>query len=553
MRSPSPWIAAAVVAAVVALGVVLDDAGNAGSPAPEPTRAGPASSGAWVCAAGDTTEGRSLRLASAVPPDGTAALLAATVFADGEPTLVADGPVSPGAASVVRLEEGTQTPGALVRWWEHPAATTRLWRLTGPSTPAGFVAGPCQSRTATRWVIPGMATAGGATARLVLANPFETGASVRISIATPTGLRQPRLLENIAVPGNATRTVPINEHAPAQADLGLIVTARSGRVVAEGVQLLDAAIGGVDGTTLATAASRPATSWTVPWVTAGGEGAEGWLWVTNPSDRSAVVTAVAHTAEGGVVPPELGETTVPPGEVRRISLGQALGAANAGVTVTAENDVPVVVSSATRIDRGPRERTGLAVQLGAPEADTQWTLAGPAGQERHVRLQLANPGSGNATVDVTLWAGSSPVRPDGLQGVAVPAGGATTVAVPDEIGAAPVVAAFVEATTGQVVAGMRTYAGSGRLGLAAYPGTPSATWDGGGTVPPVRHAPGLAARIGTSLGPQPAPGEAVTEPEAAPTAPVPTGPGTAPSPGDLPTVVPTGPPATPVPGTSPPG
>lgn len=515
MRLPSSRrVAGLVVLAVVAAGIVLDAFADPG-PAP-PAGLGPtvpATSGAWFCGAGRTAQENGVQTVTAVAPssDRGAARTSVAVFDDGQRRGVGDQEVGAGAAVTHDLPRGLAHSGVVARWWETPAVTTRFWRLREDGSSPRLVAGPCQAATSVRWIIPGLATAGGATAEIVLANPHDTDASVQVSIPTPDGLREPRLLENIAVPARSSRTVSLNEHAPAQGDLGAIVTVRAGRIVVEGVQQMDAAIGGVDGASLLAAAPEPATRWTVPSYRAPSDTTESWLWVTNPTQAAATVTLEVHTTRRAVVPENAGETTVGPGEVRRIDLRNLVDAEQSAVTVTSDNDVPVVVSGATVVDQGPEARTGLAVQLAAPAPDASWVTTFPAGSRR-AHLDVVNPGEEAAVVSVSLWAGDRRHAPGPLREVRVPPGALVRLDLQRFLPDAPLATVFVRATSGKVVAGVESYAISGTYDLVAHPGVSGAVSEGA-AAPPVRFEPGMTGRLGTTTGitptavPTSAPGE----------------------------------------------
>jgi hypothetical protein len=397
--------------------------------------------------------------------------------------------------------------------------------------------------------VPGVTTAGGATAHLVLANPFETDATLRVALLTPDGLVQPILLENVVVPRHSVRSILVNEHRPEELDVGLLVETRAGRVVAEAYQVLDAAVGGVEGITLVPATAQSAETWTAPWFqddtppraplpveeataeptdpatdapTVGpdeqpagedqppppsettGDGARSWIWVTNPTDRPAAVTVTLHTVEGGVTPDGLEELTVPPGSISRIDLAGLLpeGPRRGGWTVRSENGVPVVAASATRVAAAAVERTGIAVSLGAAEGDTLWVLSGRAAPGRNTFVHLANPTSEQAVVDIELWGGLGLVEAPELTGITVPAGAVAAVDIGVHLPAdATASTAFVVATAGKVIATRQALQADGRLDLTASLGVASQRWSGGREVRPVRFEPGLSRRIGTGPGP----------------------------------------------------
>ncbi|HEX9890278.1 MAG TPA: DUF5719 family protein [Nitriliruptorales bacterium] len=509
MRSPLVALAALLAAVITVLGLDAligspdDDVGG-----DEVTRA--ADAGTWFCAVGDTGPDNSLRVVAGVPAGVTRTPeVRVDTFQEGAARLGPEVEVFPGSGLRQPIESGLQDVGIAMRWWRAPAALHRIWTVGTPGAPNGIVEGPCEPTPSRVWMIPGVSTAGGAEARLVLANPFETDATMTIVLTTPEGLREPQLLGNVVVPRGSVREVLLNEHAPEQPDLGAIVRVRTGRIIAEGYQTVDAAIGGIEGVTLVKAAPAASEIWTVPWFEDGGPdagpaGTQSWLWVTNPTDRPASLTLTLHTTGGGVVP-EIEELTVEPGVVRRIDLRGIVPEGlpdRAGATVRSENGVPIVVSSATQIGGPDAQRTGLGIQLGATAPDGLWIFGGAAGPSRADFLHLANPSSEPALVDVRIWTDLGAVVPPELQAVPVPAGSVVAldlgVHVPPEGGQHTT---LVVAREGSVVAGRQAFDHLGTLQLVVTVGVPGRTWAGGRTVLPVEFAPGLTQRIGTVLGP----------------------------------------------------
>lgn len=386
-RGLSSRYAVLVVAVAVAAFAVVDAVNPSRAiDRPEPVFAGQATSGAWYCGAGNTATGSTVDVvAASVPsPEGAPADVAMVTFEDGAVARGDSLQIFGDSSAAASVSPDRPALGVTVRWWEAPTAVTRIWDLQAVGGPSGLVAGPCEAEPSDVWVVPGMVTAGGAQANLVLANPFETDASVSISLTTPEGLLEPTLLENVVVPERSTRTVLVNEHAPERSDVGIVVRTRSGRIVAEAFQTFDAAIGGVEGVTLVKAARAPAEAWTIPWFAStpdpleietgdeddegapaddeeasgedgsdqdaaddeetadeeetAGQGedqptledvtgrdslevtAESWLWVSNIEDRPSSLILTVHSQAGGRVADIEEDLTVEPGAVKRIDL-----------------------------------------------------------------------------------------------------------------------------------------------------------------------------------------------------------------------------------------
>lgn len=571
--SPAPLLLGVLV--VIGALVVVDlQSPSTATSSPEPVRAGSAIGGAWFCAAGAVGEDDELSVLSAAPESSDAPSDTEVTAFDGARTQMADQRVFPGSARSVDVTEAVDAAvGTELRWWESPAVASRVWRRDAPDAVSGTVSGPCAQSPSPTWYVPGMSTADGGQARLYLANAFASDASVSITFTTPTGPEEPLVLENVSVPSHSVEVVDLNEYVPRQADLGVAVTTRAGRVVAEGVQVLDPAVGGVRARSLVPAAPQLAEVWTMPWTLTSpteateetpeeppapsaptGErvvstsapegGTAGWIWVSNPGEEAAAVTLTLHTASGAVVPDIGDELLVDPGRTRRIDLRGLLpaGRSATGATLRSENGVPVVAGASSLLapEAGDPDQTGFVTGVGTPEADTQWVVPGEGAGQRTQVLHLVNPGAEDAVVDVALWNGSVLRRLDDLEGVTVPAGALVELDVTDVVAGGAHMVAHVTATEGAVVAG-RHSVGSGRAAWIAHTGVPSRTWSGGQVVPSVDHAPHLLERFGTSGGLQDIqPGEPAPSPTPTPTTPLPTPTSTSTSPPGTPTPTTTG-------------
>jgi hypothetical protein len=477
--------------------------------APVATAGEEAISGRSVCAIGDTREGASAAVDLVRPAAEGEVPARAEVHASSggdRELLPSTSRLFPGAASRTTLEAGDDGVATDVAWQGAPVTVARSWRIEGSDDlPAGTAAGPCAPTTATdRWTIPGLTTEGGHEARVRLANPHPTGATVALALLTPEGPDRPTRLSNISVAPGETVELSLNEFAPERPDLGVVVDVRSGRLAVEGVQLTREDIGGVDGVSLLQAARQPAESWTVPWVVDGDDFVS-WLWVSNATDRSALVELTVHTPEGGAPATGLAEVQVPPGTVRRVDLRGTLPEGVESAAVTARSSgVPVTVGGTAELRAEEAEDTGFAVQLGAPAADEIWTVTGSGGSERSQQLRLVNPGSDPAVADVTVWNGSTASQPADLQGIEVPPGALITAPLTTTLDGATDWAATVRASSGALVVGqVGSGDETGPRHLVAALGAPSAWWRTGRDVPAVRSAPGTTQRLGTELGIEP--------------------------------------------------
>jgi hypothetical protein len=488
-----------MVVGLLAVGVLVVDQ-VVPPPQPGPDAGGPAvttaTGGAWTCAVGDSREGTELTVSAIGPPAEAAdpGQVQLGRFGEGELDLGAATSVAPGSSLQAALEG--EDVAAFARWYDHPVGVYRHWRLSDTDDlPPGRAAGPCLAQDSDRWWIPGMSTAGGHEARLRLANPYDSDATVAIRLVTPEGPVEPTVLQNFTVLGRSSTEIEINEHLPERDDVAVEVRVVAGRVAAEGYQLVRQAIGDVDGVSLLASAAQPSTEWTVPWV-AEDDDRYSWLWLLNPGDRPAPVELTLHGSDGGVAPEGLAEVTVEPGQVRRIDLRGTLPEDLASAAVTARSEgVGIVASGAVRIEASDPSNTGMATQLGA-QPGRAWMVAGGATEGRSEQLRLVNAGAEPAVVDVALWDGGEVRQPDELSGIEVPPGSLRLLDLVEHLDVVTEWSAIVEASQGALVVGHVGQGGAEARELVAGPGLSSAAWEPTGPPVVARHVQGLTQRVG---------------------------------------------------------
>lgn len=490
-------VAAAIVAVDLRVPPVEPPAPPTAPDGVEPT------AGTWTCAVGDGRVGTSLQVVAARPGvlgDPPATTEVAT-FEAGELRSRPLPQLFPGSHAATPVRGGEEL-GVWTRWLSGPVAVQREWRLTGgEDVPPGTVTGGCPRAIAETWVVPGLSTAGGHDARLRLANPYRTDATLAVGFVTPAGPEAPIALRNLTVPARGIREIEVNEVLPERDDLAAVVEVVAGRIAVEGYQLTRAAIGDVDGASLLAASTAASEVWTVPWV-ADDEDVSSWLWVTNLGERPALVELTLNTRGGGIVPDGLAEVEVPPGQLRRVDLRGTLPGGSTSAAITVRSDgAPVHVSAATRVTAEEVKDTGFVVQLAVADPAATWVVTGGDTAGREEELRLVNPGSEPAQVDIGLFDGVSARRPPALQELRVPAGSTRTVDLAAVlVGDVGSWSAFVTASMGEVVVGRVGSGGQDALHLVAVPGTPSTAWSpvGGGLA--ARFEPGAVQRLGTVLG-----------------------------------------------------
>jgi hypothetical protein len=506
MTRRTSWLAFALIAVVGAavLGLTF-----VGGPLPEPDpppaveEAQPAS-GSWVCPVGDGREGTELRTITARPlgAGDEPAEVDLEVFDGGERTAIVVPRLFPESATSRSPSLGPEAAVGAT-WRDGPATLHREWTLADGGDdefPPGIVAGGCVQPLSDRWIIPGMVTSGGSQSILRIANPFRSDATIGLRFVGTDGPIAPLALRNLSVEGRSTLEIDVNEYLPERDDLTAIVDVASGRVAAQGVQLVRSAIGGIDGVSVLDAAPEAAETWTVPWVV-DRDYADTWLWVYNPSDRVAPVELSYHLEDGGDLPVGLSEVLVEPGQLRRVDLRGTFPEEGQILSVTARSDgAPVVVSGAVEITSEDVERTAFTVQLGVPSSDTSWTVSGGPTAGRVEQLHLVNPGSEAAVATVSLFTGATIERPEEMTSVRVPAGGRTILVVADGQTERDAWTAFVSVDEGELVVGRVGGAGEGPRNQVAVPGVPSSTWGVETAGVDLVRTDRMVQRLRTSLG-----------------------------------------------------
>jgi len=503
MSRRTSWLGVGLVAIVGA--VVLLFTWTAGS-LPEPPSAPSVSavqpaSGSWVCPVGDGRDGTQLRATSARPLDAgdAPAEVDLEVVEAGEREVSTIPRLFP--ESAVTRSPSIGADGAVGATWRGgPAILHREWLLEDDELPPGLVAGGCVEPLGERWMIPGMVTSGGSQALLRIANPFPSDATIGLRFVGTDGPVAPLALRNLSVEARSTLEIDVNEFLPERDDLTAIVDVASGRVAAQGLQLVRSAIGGIDGVSVLDAATDPAEVWTVPWVV-DREDARSWLWVYNPGDRLAPVELSYHLDDGGDLPVGLTEVLVEPGQLRRIDLRGTFPEDDEVVSVTARSDgAPVVVSGAVELSADEVDRTAFSVQLGVPQSDASWTVSGGVTDGRVEQLHLVNPGSEEAIATVSLFTGTTVEHREELTSVSVPAGGRRVLVVADGQLERDAWTAFVSVDQGEVVVGRVGGAGEGPRHHVAVAGVPSSSWRVQSAGARVVRADGMVQRLRTGLG-----------------------------------------------------
>jgi hypothetical protein len=205
-------------------------------------------------------------------------------------------------------------------------------------------------------------------------NPFPTDAVVDVTFEAEDGARTPQAFQGLVVAGGRATTLDVSEVVTLRQELATAVHVRSGRVVAEQVQIITEAEGPPPSVDAMLGAPRAERVWLFP----DGIGAEGYeerFVLYNPSEQTAEVdleVLLDDPETNGVAEPF--EISVQPRRYAVVDVfgdGRVpIGVAHAAVVRT-RNDVPVVAQRVLVGGEGSAQR-GVSYTLGSPVVASRW-------------------------------------------------------------------------------------------------------------------------------------------------------------------------------------
>jgi hypothetical protein len=422
----------------------------------------PARAGAWYCPA-TAGEGETAVLSvSAVGQEPSAVTVVR--YPDGQPTVDPPVGITPGDQVDVVLDPAQAGLPVAVRWEGGPSVA--VWRLEASDSTAA----PCQPGPAERWYVSGLDTAGGARSVLHLFNPYAIDAVVRVTFATPEGLVQLVITDNVVVQAGRAMRLDVNAVQPEHPDLGATVEALAGRVVAAGEVTMQptAASPGPRGRTLVPAAPAASYEWGFGYARSD-DHATSWVAVTNPGSREAAVELrVSDPSPEG---PALVETSIPAGGIARVDLTGASTEPEFGVSILSVNEVPVVATRFTAL-RTQEGREGVGASLGGA-SDRTWAAIGGGSGDRRGRLSLYNPGGEAVSAEVDAGEGT----PSDWRELLLPPNGRAAFVLADVGAYRPSIPVRIHSQS-PIVAELQSHAPDGNLRYWTALGVPSQVWRG---------------------------------------------------------------------------
>lgn len=363
----------------------------------------------WYCAEGTAVEGGRADETVIVANPGTSPIQAALTVYPGPGQDPARKAVTIAGRSHARIRIGdivrTGDPGVTVEISGGKAVVEH--ELGGPGD---FAVGPCASRASRNWYFPAGTTAKDTRQYLAIFNPFGDDAVVDLAFATPEGVQRPAALRSLVVPARSRVTIRVHANVRRQAHVGTILTARTGRVVAEQTNLFEG--GGRRGLSVLLGAMGTAATWTFSeGILAPGVREE--IAVFNPSIEAVEASIEVHLDGDQVLEPEI--ISVPPRSVFLFDANKRVPESVGHFVVVRSSGDQRVVAAQTIFSGAPAPNTGVTTMLGATEPALQWFF--PEGRSDSIRdewIVIANPGKRPAKLSIAVLAGGQLLIPEGL-------------------------------------------------------------------------------------------------------------------------------------------
>jgi hypothetical protein len=322
--------------------------------------------------------------------------------------------------TIARTDIDAERTGMLVVQARSPAVVVED-QIVG----AGHVSvEPCATNGSDSWYFAAGSTARGVEHWVVIANPFGEDAKVDVRLLRPDGQR---VLQGVAVGRRSRVALPVHERVLRDRRVGVVVNARTGRVVVEQSVVFGEG-SAATGLARSLGSPRPAVRW---WFPASVRAVSGRtrIAIANPRGSESVVdvqvvvagdealTPVSVNVPGnGVATVQLGGCPNPPGP-RCVPVPDDVAF---DTYVNTGPDSPVVAEAVvTGAEDG---LDGAASSLGLRRSAQRWYFATQRipGQTGSF-LSLVNPSA--ETVDVAVSfvrGGEEPVTPERLQRVSIP-------------------------------------------------------------------------------------------------------------------------------------
>jgi hypothetical protein len=330
----------------------------------------------------------------------------------------------------------------------------------------GFAASNCGDQPWDRWLFASGSTARGENHYLVVANPFDEEAVIKVRFLTADSDVVPARLKSVVIPSLSQTSIYLPDYLPENPRFGLEVTASQGRVLASRFSQV-ATKDGVRGLSLDLGARAPALNWAF----AGGEvpsGGEESIAIINPGAREALVQIVFPTENERLGPEKLAELPIPAGRQVTVNLSDQVPRGTKHATlVSSINSVPVVAEEVTtaQADGG----RGYESVFGSETKGRRWVVPVGSDSGGAASVWIVNTSRTAATVKVTLDGPQGGIDAPDLKAIKVDPGRLKIVDLGGPL-AGRAATALIESTGGDVAVQSRASLAGSYADYAFIPG-----------------------------------------------------------------------------------
>lgn len=311
---------------------------------------------------------------------------------------------------------------------------------------SGAAAARCSVQPWDRWFFATAGSARGRDHHLLVANPFQEEAIVKVRVMGPESDMVPARLKDLVIPAQTQLPVFLSEYVPETASFGLEVSATTGRVIVSRYSKA-ASRDGVKGISVTLGERGPSDR----WVFAGGEvpvDGEETIAVVNPTEQEALIQVIFPTENEQLAPPELAEIRVPAGRQISINVAQYLPRGTRHSTIVlATNGVRLVAERQTiaAVDGG----RGYEITFGSPRLAKKWIAGVGSSAGGQASIALVNAGRTRAIVRVVLIVEDREIRLGELAALDVAPDRRVTVDLTPHLGGKPATA-VIESLSGEI-------------------------------------------------------------------------------------------------------
>lgn len=412
-------IVAVVVAVVVGAALIDQAVGPSSTPAAPPTLSAStipsagAQASSWYCAGGTTGFNAQANTTIYVTNTGAATVPGAvsTTVNTGKASVATRQTISVPARSTIAVDPGIFAPGGY-------GASTLTFAGGGigvsqvAAGPDGWTTAPCASATSADWYFASGATTAGSQLVLTLYNPTSTEAVANVSFDTDAGVLTPQLYQGLVVPAGQTVIENVGDYVQNRPTVATVVSAQSGQIVADQLQLVSTT--GKTGLALTLGTPRVAPHWYFSQTTnPSAAGSSVSFMLSNPGPTAEKAMIAVGLTQGGVAPvtvPIPAKSVVP---FTATTANRIPRLVPFSVAISSTGGAGLVVARQVVAPDGAAQ-PGFGTMVGTTRAAQHWLVPAPgvgsapgAPEASVASLAVSNPGAVSARVTVAPLGGTA--------------------------------------------------------------------------------------------------------------------------------------------------